>query len=107
MLRCVFEQFNTIINIMFLLSIRPCNLLRVINIELIFEVLVMADMEEIVAPAIECGFCLRQGVALPNPRQLTCNHVHCLECLTGFYDENNILICPWEDCRYVAIAIKI
>ena len=62
----------------------------------------MANMDEIVPPAIECGFCLRQGVALPNPRQLTCNHVHCLECLTGFYDENNILICPWEYCRYVA-----
>ncbi|XP_067939478.1 uncharacterized protein [Watersipora subatra] len=61
----------------------------------------MANMEEIVPPAIECGFCLRQGVALPNPRQLTCNHVHCLECLTGFYDENNILICPWEDCSQV------
>ncbi|XP_067939501.1 tripartite motif containing 13-like [Watersipora subatra] len=61
----------------------------------------MDDMEEIVAPAMECGFCLRQGVALPNPRQLTCNHVHCLECLTGFYDENNILICPWEDCSQV------
>ncbi|XP_067938514.1 uncharacterized protein [Watersipora subatra] len=61
----------------------------------------MAAMEEIVPPAIECGFCLRQGVALPNPRQLTCNHVHCLECLTGFYDENNILVCPWEDCSQV------
>ncbi|XP_067939451.1 uncharacterized protein [Watersipora subatra] len=58
-------------------------------------------MDEIVLPTIECGFCLRQGVALPNPRQLTCNHVHCLACLTGFYDENNILICPWEDCRVV------
>ncbi|XP_067939045.1 uncharacterized protein [Watersipora subatra] len=61
----------------------------------------MASMEEIVPPAIECGFCLRQGVALPNPRQLTCNHVHCLECLTGFYDENNILVCPLEDCSQV------
>ncbi|XP_067939466.1 uncharacterized protein [Watersipora subatra] len=61
----------------------------------------MANMDEIVPPAIECGFCLRQGVALPNPRQLPCNHVHCFECLTGFYDENNILICPWEDCRVV------
>ncbi|XP_067939502.1 uncharacterized protein [Watersipora subatra] len=61
----------------------------------------MADMKEIVPPAIECGFCLRQGVALPNPHQLTCNHVHCLECLTGFYDENNILICPREDCNEV------
>ncbi|XP_067939387.1 uncharacterized protein [Watersipora subatra] len=61
----------------------------------------MAAMEEIVPPAIECGFCLRQGVALPNPRQLTCNHVHCLECLTGFYDENYILVCPWEDCSQV------
>ncbi|XP_067951870.1 uncharacterized protein [Watersipora subatra] len=61
----------------------------------------MANMEEIVPPAVECGFCLRQGVTLPNPHQLTCNHVHCLECLTGFYDENNILICPWEDCRVV------
>ncbi|XP_067939492.1 uncharacterized protein [Watersipora subatra] len=65
------------------------------------SVLVMAAMEKIVPPAIECGFCLRQGVALPNPRQLTCNHVHCLECLTGFYDENNILVCPWEDCSQV------
>ncbi|XP_067939460.1 uncharacterized protein [Watersipora subatra] len=61
----------------------------------------MADMKEIVPPAVECGFCLRQGVALPNPRQLTCNHVHCLECLTGFNDENNIIVCPWEDCRVV------
>ncbi|XP_067940951.1 uncharacterized protein [Watersipora subatra] len=58
-------------------------------------------MEEIVQPVVECGFCLRQGVALINPRQLTCNHVHCLECLTGFYDDNNMLICPWEDCRVV------
>ncbi|XP_067939453.1 transcription intermediary factor 1-beta-like [Watersipora subatra] len=58
-------------------------------------------MEEIVPPVVECGFCLRQGVALPNPRQLPCNHVHCHVCLTGFYDENNILICPWEDCRVV------
>ncbi|XP_067940938.1 uncharacterized protein [Watersipora subatra] len=61
----------------------------------------MAEMEEIVQPTVECGFCLRKGVALPSPRQLTCNHVHCLECLTGFYDENNMLICPWEDCRVV------
>ncbi|XP_067939490.1 uncharacterized protein [Watersipora subatra] len=60
----------------------------------------MANIREI-ASAIKCGFCLRQGVALPDPRQLTCSHVHCLECLTGFYDENNILICPWEDCSQV------
>ena len=58
----------------------------------------MADTEEVQPQAIVCGFCLRQDQALPKPRQLPCTHVHCLDCLTGFFDDNHILVCPLETC---------
>ena len=49
----------------------------------------------------ECGYCLRTCDTLENPKVLPCTHVHCVECLTAYYDINHIVQCPLPACRYV------
>ncbi|XP_067940178.1 uncharacterized protein [Watersipora subatra] len=51
--------------------------------------------------SIECGFCCRKIMDMDNPIRLPCDHVHCHECINGFYDDKKILRCPQEDCRKV------
>ena len=48
---------------------------------------------------IECGFCLRKDEALEQPRRLPCSHLHCLGCLTAYYDINHMVECPLSACR--------
>ena len=48
---------------------------------------------------IECGFCLSKNEDVEEPKQLPCSHIHCLGCLTGFYEVYNIIQCPVTDCR--------
>ena len=50
-------------------------------------------------PSVECGFCLRKNEALEQPKVLPCTHVHCLGCLTAYYDINHIVQCPLSACR--------
>ena len=48
---------------------------------------------------VECGFCLRKNEALEQPKVLPCTHVHCLGCLTAYYDINHVVQCPLSACR--------
>ncbi|XP_067932759.1 transcription intermediary factor 1-beta-like [Watersipora subatra] len=49
----------------------------------------------------KCGFCMREGKGMEEPKILPCKHVHCLECLSGFYLINQLIQCPIEGCREV------
>lgn len=48
---------------------------------------------------VECGFCQRKNDALREPKALPCTHVHCLGCLTDYYDANKYIECPFPECR--------
>ena len=47
----------------------------------------------------ECGFCLQQNEDLEESKVLPCTHVHCLECLTAYFNINYLIECPLPDCR--------
>ncbi|XP_067932756.1 tripartite motif-containing protein 59-like [Watersipora subatra] len=57
----------------------------------------MADSEA----ETKCGFCMREGKGMEEPKILPCKHVHCLECLSDFYVINHLIQCPIEGCREV------
>ena len=48
---------------------------------------------------IECGFCLQKNEDLVDPRRLPCSHVHCLGCLSRFFERQELVQCPVQDCR--------
>ena len=56
---------------------------------------------------IKCGFCLSKNEDLVDPKQLPCSHIHCMGCLTGFYEEHDIIQCPVAECGYASVSETI
>ncbi|XP_067940943.1 uncharacterized protein [Watersipora subatra] len=50
---------------------------------------------------MECGFCCVKIVKMKEPVTLPCGHVHCLDCIKGFYDDKKVMRCPEEGCEMV------
>ncbi|XP_067930066.1 uncharacterized protein [Watersipora subatra] len=56
---------------------------------------------EVPVKDIGCGFCLRRNDVIVDGKVLPCEHVHCMECLTSYYELNYMLVCGQLTCRQV------
>ncbi|XP_067944877.1 uncharacterized protein [Watersipora subatra] len=57
-------------------------------------------MAEVVAD-VECEFCCRKSDTIINPKVLPCSHVHCMTCLTTYYESKHLLLCGNTGCGQV------
>ncbi|XP_067944883.1 uncharacterized protein [Watersipora subatra] len=57
-------------------------------------------MAEAVAD-VECEFCCRKSDTIVNPKVLPCSHVHCMTCLTTYYESKHLLLCGNSGCGQV------
>ncbi|XP_067944873.1 uncharacterized protein [Watersipora subatra] len=57
-------------------------------------------MAEVVAD-VECEFCCRKSDTIINPKVLSCSHVHCMTCLTTYYESKHLLLCGNTGCGQV------
>jgi len=42
----------------------------------------------------ECGFCASRTDSMIDPRELPCQHVFCLSCIEGYYNQQDSVTCP-------------
>ncbi|XP_067944879.1 uncharacterized protein [Watersipora subatra] len=54
-------------------------------------------MAEAVAD-VECEFCCRKSDTIINPKVLPCSHIHCMTCLTTYYESKHLLLCGNSGC---------
>ncbi|XP_067944884.1 uncharacterized protein [Watersipora subatra] len=54
-------------------------------------------MAEAVAD-VECEFCCRKSDTIINPKVLPCSHIHCMTCLTTYYESKHLLMCGNSGC---------
>jgi len=45
-------------------------------------------------PEYECGFCASKTESMRDPRELPCQHVFCLSCIEGYYNQHGSVTCP-------------
>jgi len=45
-------------------------------------------------PEYECGFCASRTESMMDPRELLCQHVFCLSCIEGYYNQHGSVTCP-------------
>jgi len=45
-------------------------------------------------PDYECGFCTSRTESMVDPRELPCQHVFCLSCIEGYYNQHGSVTCP-------------
>ncbi|XP_067944874.1 uncharacterized protein [Watersipora subatra] len=57
-------------------------------------------MAEAVAD-VECEFCCRKSDTIVNPKVLPCSHIHCMTCLTTYYESKHLLLCGNSGCGQV------
>ncbi|XP_067945007.1 uncharacterized protein [Watersipora subatra] len=57
-------------------------------------------MAEAVAD-VECQFCCRKSDTIVNPKVLPCGHIHCMDCLTTYYESKHLLLCGLDGCGQV------
>ncbi|XP_067949688.1 transcription intermediary factor 1-beta-like [Watersipora subatra] len=50
---------------------------------------------------MECGFCCRKSDTIMNPKVLPCSHIHCINCLTTYYESKHLLLCGYNECGQV------
>ncbi|XP_067944881.1 tripartite motif-containing protein 2-like [Watersipora subatra] len=50
---------------------------------------------------VECEFCCRKSDTIVNPKVLPCSHVHCMTCLTTYYESKHLLLCGNTRCGQV------
>ena len=77
-----------------------------VNIVIILLMSFLETMAELLpeeTTLVECGFCYSNNENLQDPRSLPCSHVHCHDCLTSFYETHNVVQCPLQSCRLVAL----
>ncbi|XP_067944916.1 uncharacterized protein [Watersipora subatra] len=57
-------------------------------------------MAEVLAD-VECEFCCRKSDTIINPKVLPCSHIHCMACLTTYYESKHLLLCGNSECGQV------
>ncbi|XP_067930884.1 uncharacterized protein [Watersipora subatra] len=57
-------------------------------------------MAEAAADA-ECEFCCCKSDTIVNPKVLPCSHIHCIDCLTTYYESKHLLLCGRSECGQV------
>ncbi|XP_067944887.1 tripartite motif-containing protein 2-like [Watersipora subatra] len=50
---------------------------------------------------VECEFCCRKSDTIINPKVLPCSHIHCMTCLTTYYESKHLLLCGNSGCGQV------
>ncbi|XP_067940904.1 uncharacterized protein [Watersipora subatra] len=50
---------------------------------------------------IECEFCCSKNDTIVNPKVLPCSHIHCMNCLTTYYESKHLLRCGNSRCGQV------
>ncbi|XP_067944903.1 uncharacterized protein [Watersipora subatra] len=50
---------------------------------------------------VECEFCCRKSDTIVNPKVLPCSHIHCMTCLTTYYESKHLLLCGNTECCQV------
>ncbi|XP_067944864.1 uncharacterized protein [Watersipora subatra] len=50
---------------------------------------------------VECEFCCRKSDTIVNPKVLPCSHIHCMTCLTTYYESKHLLLCGNTGCGQV------
>ncbi|XP_067944972.1 E3 ubiquitin-protein ligase TRIM56-like [Watersipora subatra] len=50
---------------------------------------------------VECEFCCRKNDTIVNPKVLPCSHIHCMTCLTTYYESKHLLLCGNSGCGQV------
>ncbi|XP_067945479.1 uncharacterized protein [Watersipora subatra] len=50
---------------------------------------------------VECEFCCRKSETIINPKVLPCSHIHCMTCLTTYYESKHLLLCGNSKCGQV------
>ncbi|XP_067944403.1 uncharacterized protein [Watersipora subatra] len=53
------------------------------------------------AADVECEFCCRKSDTILNPKVLPCSHIHCMTCLTTYYESKHLLLCGNSGCGQV------
>ena len=56
---------------------------------------------EVTDKSIECGYCFSKDGEMKDAKILPCSHVHCLGCLSQYYELNEMVYCPLKNCKYV------
>ncbi|XP_067944905.1 uncharacterized protein [Watersipora subatra] len=47
---------------------------------------------------VECEFCCRKSDTIINPKVLPCSHIHCMTCLSTYYESKHLLMCGNSEC---------
>ncbi|XP_067944878.1 uncharacterized protein [Watersipora subatra] len=50
---------------------------------------------------VECEFCCRKSDTIVSPKVLPCSHIHCMTCLTTYYESKHLLLCGNSGCGQV------
>ncbi|XP_067944895.1 uncharacterized protein [Watersipora subatra] len=50
---------------------------------------------------VECEFCCSKSDTIVNPKVLPCSHIHCMTCLTTYYESKHLLLCGNSGCGQV------
>ena len=103
----LFSICSRYLQVLISLDCRPSHTLNHLTFKTKFQqILVLLKLNITMAEAladVECEFCCCKSDTIINPKVLECSHVHCMACLTTYYESKHLLLCGHSGCGLVMV----